>query len=197
MPVAGRTGEARGRGQGLPSRGERAQACAVRRVRFAITSSYGCSATGSGFEHLLTEYVSDEEVRRAWRDFLHHRAGAGPVRRPSHRCCSEGALGRARWSRSAALGERVQDAGGFALGDVPLQDPPARADRKRHLGVPASLASLAVSRSSASACLCCAFRPLSGGIGTSGSGGTATSISSAPTAGAIRAPSTAASRPSR
>ncbi len=32
------------------------------------------------FEHLLGEYVSDETVRRAWREFLHHRGGepAGP-----------------------------------------------------------------------------------------------------------------------
>ncbi len=32
------------------------------------------------FEHLLAEYVSDERVRRAWRDFLHHRGGepSGP-----------------------------------------------------------------------------------------------------------------------
>jgi hypothetical protein len=32
------------------------------------------------FEHLLDEYVSDETVRRAWREFLHHRGGepAGP-----------------------------------------------------------------------------------------------------------------------
>jgi hypothetical protein len=30
------------------------------------------------FEHLLTEYVSDEDTRRAWRDFLHHRGGEPP-----------------------------------------------------------------------------------------------------------------------
>jgi len=32
------------------------------------------------FEHLLAEYVADEGVRRAWRDFLHHRGGepSGP-----------------------------------------------------------------------------------------------------------------------
>jgi hypothetical protein len=36
------------------------------------------------FEHLLAEYVSDEAVRRAWREFLHHRgrepAGPPPIR---------------------------------------------------------------------------------------------------------------------
>jgi hypothetical protein len=32
------------------------------------------------FEHLLGEYVPEEKVRRAWREFLHHRGGepAGP-----------------------------------------------------------------------------------------------------------------------
>jgi hypothetical protein len=36
------------------------------------------------FEHLLAEYVPDESVREAWRDFLHHRGG-GPSGPPAIR----------------------------------------------------------------------------------------------------------------
>jgi hypothetical protein len=62
------------------------------------------------FEHLLAEYVSQESVRRAWRDFLHHRGGEPPGPPPIRPV-----LFRGRSEAGSVVELRLEDSGELAI----------------------------------------------------------------------------------